>query len=186
MANSNFLPHVRNSQAANNAWEPVVGSQFAVYLMPPSGVSDATILTEHVRKIDGFFVEKQANVIQRNFQTQVINYDSNDKQNGGEFTISFQLFLNDANDNYVRRILKEWFRKKYNPITGERGLKKDYIGQVTCVRYNRDGSIYQQRTASFCFPSSDIPDMPADYSSNEGVDMDITFTADIIEDDGDA
>lgn len=184
MAN-NMLPHTRNSVAGNNCYEPVVPSQFAVYLMPPSGVSDATILTEHVQSIEGFFTEYQGEIINQKFQTATRNYDSNNKRTDGQFTIVFSLNLDDANDNYVRRIIKEWCRKKWNPITGVRGLKKDYIGQVTCVRYNRDGSIYQQRTASFCFPSGDLPDMGANYGEHDPITLSMEFTADVIEDDGD-
>ena len=184
MAN-NSLPHYRNSTASNNNFEPVVGSQFQCYLMPPSGVSDATILTEHVRSVsDSFFTEYQGNVLEQNgFQTTQRRYDSNQKQNGGTFQIVFSLNLDDSNDNYVYRIIREWFRKKWDPTTGTRGLKKDYIGQITVVKYNRDGSIYQQRTASFCFPSGDLQGLEANYGSNDPQELTVEFTADIIEDD---
>lgn len=186
MAN-NALPHFRNSVASNNMFEPVVPSQFQCYLMPPSGVSDATILTEHVRSVsDSFFVEYHGDPIEQQYQTTQRRYDGNAKQNGGNFSIVFSLNLNDSNDNYVYRIIREWYRKCFDPTTGTRGLKKDYVGQITVVKYNRDGSIYQQRTASFCFPSSDLQGLEANYGSNDPQELTVQFTADIIEDDSES
>lgn len=178
----NFLPHTRNAQAGNNAWEAVVPSQFAVYLMPPAAVGDATILTEHVISISGLFIEYQGNVITQQFQMATRSYDSNDKQTFYDITINFSLNLNDANDNYVYNILQRWSRLKWDPTTGKRGLKKDYIGQLTGVKYNRDGSIYQQRTAFQCFPSSDLPDLNGDYTAHDPQQCEMTFRADWVED----
>ena len=133
------LPHTLNSQAGANMWEPVVGSQFHVYLLPPVGIANAAILTEHVKNINGLFIEQGGETaIEQTYQTAKRSYDSNEKETVYNITITFSLNLNDANDNYVYNIMKYWSRKKYNPMTGERGLKKDYTGSIVGIKTYRD------------------------------------------------
>lgn len=178
----NFLPHTRNSKAGSQAWEPVVGAYFAVYLMPPTGVSDATILTEHVKSIGGLFINPSEDAIEQQFQQAKRSYAGANANTTYDIEIVFSMNLNDANDNYVHRIIMEWSRKKWDERTGRRGLKKDYMGQIVGVKYNRDGSIYQQRTACQAWPKGDIPDLNGDYSAADPQDLTITFRADWVED----
>lgn len=179
----NLLPHTKNSRAGANMFEPVIPSQFAVYLMPPAAVGgDTTLFTEHVKNIEGLFVEFQGNVVEQQFQMAKRSYDSNDKQTVYDINITFTLNLNDANDNYIYTMMRNWSRLKWDPTTGRRGLKKDYVGQLCGVKYNRDGSIFWQRTAYQCFPNSDLADLVGDYSSHEPQELPMTFRADWVED----
>lgn len=177
------LPHTRNSLAGANMLEPVVGSLFAAYLFPPTSVSgDPLILSEHVRNVTGLFEDKVGDqVITQKFQTATRTYDSNDKGDTSyTFTMTFTLNLNDANQNYVYKILRNWGRKKYNPLTGQRGTKRNYVGTIVVQKTDRDGNIFIQRTAIQCFPSSNIPDLDNNYDSHEAQTIEITFIADYV------
>lgn len=177
------LPHTKESKAGANAYEPVVGSQFHVYLIPPADIVDSAILTEHVRNIEGMFIEKGGDsVTEQKYQTASRNYDSNEKETFYNISINFSLNLDDKNQNYVYEVLKKWSRKRYNPLTGERGLKKDYVGQIVGIKYNRDGSIFWQRTAFQVFPKTNLPDLPGNYEEHSAQELQVEFVADWVED----
>jgi hypothetical protein len=177
------LPHTINSKAGANAWEPVIGSQFQVYLIPPVGVSNASILTEHVKNIQGMFVENGGeSSVEQQYQTAKRSYDSNEKETVYNIQITFTLNLNDDNDNYVYSTIKKWSRKRFNPMTGERGLKKNYIGSIVGVKFNRDGSIFWERTAHQAYVNSNIPDLPGDYGSHEPQEIEVAFRSDWVTD----
>lgn len=182
MAKQN-LPHTRNSAAGANMWEPVVASQFMVYLIPPAGVSGGAILTEHAKNVTGMFVENSGEgETTQTYQMATRSYDSNEKTTTYDIGITFSLNLNDANQNYVYETIKAWQRKRWNPLTGERGLKKDYVGTITAEKYRRDGAIFWRRTAHQCWPKSNIPDIGGDYSSHDAQEIEITFRADWVTD----
>lgn len=183
MSTKQNLPHTRNSVAGANMYEIITGSQFMAYLIPPTGVSGGAILTQHVKNITGLFVEKGGeNTVTQNFQTAKRSYDSNEKETTYDIEITFTLNLNDANQNYVYETIKAWSRKKYNPMTGERGLKKDYVGSIIGERYRRDGSIFWRRTAHQAFVASDLKDLECDYESNDPQELAVTFRADHVTD----
>lgn len=182
MAKQN-LPHTRNSEAGANMYEPVIGSQFMVYLIPPTGVSGGAILTQHAKNITGMFVESAGeSLTEQKYQTATRSYDSNEKTTTYDITIVFTMNLNDANQNYVYNTLREWNRKRWNPLTGERGLKKDYVGTITAEKYNRDGSIFWRRTAHQAFPKSNLPDLQGDYTSHEAQEVEVQWRADYVTD----
>jgi len=183
MPNKINLPHTRESKAGANMFEPVIPSQFHVYLIPPAGVANAPILTEHVKNITGMFIENGGeSSVEQYYQTAKRSYDSNEKETVYNITITFTLNLDDANQNYVYEILKAWSRKKYNPMTGERGLKKDYVGSIVGIKYNRDGSIFWERTAHQAYINSNLSDLQGDYGSHEPQELEVTFRADFVTD----
>lgn len=182
MAKQN-LPHTRNSEAGANMYEPVIPSQFMAYFVPPTGVSGGAILTQHVNSITGLFVENSGeNVITQNYQMATRSYDSNEKTTTYDIQIEFSMNLNDANQNYIYNTIRDWQRKRWNPLTGERGLKKDYVGSITGEKYRRDGAIFWRRTAYQAFPMSNIPDLEANYTNHEPQAIQITWRADIVDD----
>lgn len=182
MAKQN-LPHTRNSSAGANMWEPVIASQFMVYLMPPTGVNGGGILTQHARNVTGLFVENSGEgVAEQQYQMATRSYDSNEKTTTYDVTINFSMNLNDANQNYVYNTLRDWNRKRWNPLTGERGLKINYCGTITAEKYNRDGSIFWRRTLHQAWPKNNMPDLAGDYASHEPQELEIQFRGDYVTD----
>ena len=173
------LPHLRSSEAGVNMYEPIVGSQFMLYLVPPAGVTGSVVLTEHVKSITGMFDEPGGEgITEQVYQTSKRSYDSNEKNTTRNVDVIFTLNLNDANQNYVYNTMKQWSRLRYNPETGERGLKRNYTGAIVGIRYNRDGSIFWERTLHQCFVASNFPDLPADYGQNDAQELTVTFRSD--------
>lgn len=182
MAKQN-LPHTRNSEAGANMYEPIIASQFMVYLLPPEGISGGSILTQHVQSISGLFVEKGGDSItEQGFQTAQRSYASTEKTTTYDVEVAFSLNLNNNAENYVYNTLRAWSRRKYNPLTGEMGLKKDYVGSLVGEKFRVDGTIFWRRTLHQAWLQSDIPDLDGDYGTHDAQSITVTFRGDFITD----
>lgn len=186
MANSSF-PHVVQSTAAVNRYEPVVGSNFNAqfvlngYLLEKLG--DYSFLKQYVRSVSNMFIEYTGNVIEAGYKTTRFRYDSNEKQTYYEIEVSFHNFLDNDSKQFVYNALVAWSRIKYNPLTGEKTMKRDYADAcLVCEKFNRDGTIYWRRIAHNIFPMSDFTDQVSDYTSNDPQELQVTFNADYVSD----
>jgi len=186
-ANKMAFPHITGSTAGVNRYEPVVGSNFNCHFVVMNklreALGDITFLREYVKSVNGLFVEYAGNAIEAGYKTIKFRYDSNEKQTYWDVEISFFNFLDNESRALVLNTLLAWSRFKYNPLTGEKTLKKDYAdASIVAEKYNRDGTIYWRRIAHNVFPMSDIPDQGADYTAHEMVELQVTFNADYVTD----
>ena len=182
-----IFPHVVQSTAAVNRYEPVVSSnynaQFILEGYLKEKLGDYGFLKEYVKSVNGLFVEYAGNLVEAGYKTTTFRYDSNEKQTYYEIEVSFHNFLDNESKQFVYNSLVAWSRIKYNPLTGEKSMKRDYANASLVVeKYNRDGTIYWRRIAHNIFPSSDFPDQGADYSSHDAVELTVTFNADYVSD----
>ena len=96
-----------------------------------------------------------------------------------DVTISFTLNLNDANQVYTYKTLRDWYKLVYDPETGEMGLKKDYVGTIIIVQYNRAGDIFRKLTLLDVFPTgAPVPFDALSYDANDPMTMDFTIRCD--------
>ena len=173
------LPHFLNSKAATKYYEPFYQNLFEVTVLPPATVSGGSILIEHINKISGLLQDKGSDKIEQKYKFATRSYAAGvPTVTTNDLTLSFSLNLNDANELYVYKTIRDWFRVVYNPLTGEQGLKKDYVGTLIVTNYNRKGDIFWQRTFHDCFPTGDIPELGLDYGGGDKVDMDVQFRSD--------
>lgn len=151
------LPHIQNSAAGRNLYDPVHTNIFEVYFTLPGGLKnesitidnqDITILmTEHVLKVSGLDALHAAPGIgQQKFMGTDRTY-INPKMDSthAEISIDFSLNLSNANDNYIYNIFRKWLALGYNVTTGERHLKSDYTADwmKICIG-NRQGDIFHE------------------------------------------
>lgn len=181
------FPHVTNSTAAANMYEPVVPSNFLGTFVLMGSLKDAlgdyTFLSEYIKSIGGLFIEKSANTIEAGYQTTKFRYDSNEKETFYEIEVAFHNFLDNDNRMLVYNALAAWSRQKYNPLTGEKTLKKHYANAcLVGEKFQRDGTIFWRRIAHNIFPMSDIGDQNGDYASHDMQELTITFNADYVSD----
>lgn len=176
-----MLNHVKNSEAGRKNWEPHVDSLFKVTFIPPSGVSNYELLTEQVTSAQGWKSPGPA-AVQQSFQQSRRSYASVEVDNTQDVTFSFELNLNDEFQNVVYNTIMEWRDLIHNPQTGERGLKKDYVGTIIVESYAADGTIYWVRKLKNAFPTGDLSGIGQnDYSSSEPVKLEQAFRADYYE-----
>lgn len=173
------LPHYLNSKASTKYFEPYYTNLFEVNILPPPTVTGGSILLEHVNKISGLQQDRGSAPIEQKYKFATRTYASGvPTQTYTDLAIEFSLNLNDANELYVYKTLRNWWRLVYNPLTGEQGLKKDYVGTVVVTNFNRKGDIFWQRTFHSCTPTEDMPELAADYSSGDPVNMEVKWRSD--------
>ena len=173
------LPHYQNSKASSKWYEPFYQNLFEVTVIPPATVSGGSILLEHVNKISGLTQDRGSEAVQQAYKFAKRSYASGviaDTTN--DLKIEFSLNLSDSNELYVYKTLRDWQRLVFNPLTGEQGLKKDYIGTIIVTNYNRKGDIFWQRTFHDCFITGDLPEFGLDYGAGEVLALEVGFKSD--------
>ena len=166
------LSHFLNSAAASKYYEPMYQNLFEVTIIPPAAVSGGSILIEHVNKIGGLNQDKGSEVIEQKYKWATRSYATGiPTATTTDLTLDFSLNLNDANELYVYKTIRDWFRIAYNPLTGQQGLKKEYVGSIIVTNFNRHGSIFWQRTFKSCIPKGDLPELALDYGGGEKIDL---------------
>jgi len=186
MASVSF-PHITQSTAAIQKFEPVVASNFNCHFVLAGNLKkklgDYTFLREYVKSVAGLFVEKSGGTIEGGFKTTKFRYDSNEKETFFDVAISFFNFLDDKSRMLVYNSLVAWSRFKYNPLTGEKTLKKDYANATIVVeKFNRDGTLYWRRMGYNVFPMNEFDDQPADYTAHDMIELAVTFNVDYVSD----
>ena len=174
------LPHYSQDQTSKKGknFEPVLNNMFEVTILPPDGVEGSGMLTQHVNTIGGLELHKELPEIVQKYKWSERKYSGTPEASTLEVTIQFSLNLNDANQMYLYKTMRQWYRLQYNPETGEHGLKKDYVGQLVIVQFNRAGDIFRKITLKDCFPKSALnPLSDMDYAGNEASTIDVVWVA---------
>lgn len=146
------LPHITNSQAGVNKYDPVHANIFEVYFSIPEAIraefgKDEALLTEHVLSISGLDnLTKAPEVSQQQFMGTSRSYiNPRLSDTHAEIGIKLSLNLRNATDNYIYKLFKAWAKLGYDISTGERHLKKDYCADWIKISIaNRVGDIYQE------------------------------------------
>jgi hypothetical protein len=181
------FPHVVESTAAINKYEPVVASNFNAHFVLmgklKQKLGDYSFLRQYVKSVTGLFIEYAANTTEAGYKTTKFRYDSNEKQTFYDVEIAFFNFLDNESKMLVYNALVALSRVKYNPLTGEKTNKDVYSdAELVVEKYNRDGTIYWRRIGHSLFPMSDLPDQIADYTSHDMQELTVTFNVDYVSD----
>jgi len=174
------LSHYLNNRASTKYYEPFYTNLFEVSIIPPPAVSGGDILLEHVNSIGGMLTDKGSEVIEQSYKWAKRSYASGiPTATTVDLAINFSLNFNDANELYVYKTIRDWWRLSHNPLTGEQGLKKDMVGTIVVTNFNRAGDIFWERTFHDCIPSGDLPEFAMDYGAGDALVFDgITWRCD--------
>lgn len=182
------LPHITNSEAGRNLYDPYHNCLFEVYFTLPAAIraqfgQDEALLTEHVVKIDGLEnLDKgpEASVEQK-FQGTTRTYLAPKIDNtSAELTVEFNLNLRNGVDNYIYKVFKAWKNLNYDLETGTIVLKKDYVAEWmrVCVA-NRAGDVIKEAIFKDVMLSGNVSGLDSlDYSNNEAVNITVKFKSD--------
>ena len=173
------LPHYNQSKASKNMYEPMHQNLFEVTFLK-SGLQGGQMLLEHVNTVGGLDgLNPAVEPVGQKYKFADRSYAGMPGQTFVDIAFNFSLNLNDANQAYVYKTLQAWYKDIYNPATGEMKLKKDYVGDIVIVEYNRAGDIYRKITLLDCFPATPPTGLDGrDYSSAEPLVADMTFRCD--------
>ena len=145
------LPHITNSQAGINRWDPAHSNLFEVYFTLPEALradfgQDEALITEHVKSITGLeAIHRTAETDQQKFMgTSRTFIKPGLDDTSAELTVIFTLNLRNGTDNFIYKLFKAWSRLGYDINTGAKVLKKDYCADwLRVVIGNRAGDIYE-------------------------------------------
>ena len=182
------LPHFKNSTAGPGKYEPIYLNQFEVIITPPPAVSGKigfgnNLMLEHVLKVTSLpeYAGSGSAVVIQNYKFSQRTYaPAKPAQTYHQFTIDFEVNLNNANDMYIYNALRAWADLIYNPLTGRQGLKTDYAdASIQVTQFNRAGLIFRDFMFSpvFIGPNK-MTETVLDYTSEGIYKLTAQFTAD--------
>jgi hypothetical protein len=145
------LPHIKNTQAGNNFYDPMHSSIFEVYFTLPTALQstfkdDEAILTEQVFSVSGLdALQKTVSAGQQKFLGVDVSYLNPVLDNTfAELQIVFNLNIRNATDAYVLKVLKAWGKLGYDLSDGTRTLMADYVADnLRIAEANRDGTVWR-------------------------------------------
>ncbi len=173
------LPHYTQSRASSQRYEPIQPNLFEVTVFSPLG-DDTGLLLEQVKTIGGLNnLNPAVDAIGQKYKFADRSFASMPGQTFMDLTVNFSLNLNEANENYIYNTFRNWYKIIYDPLTGEMGLKKDYVGSMIIVQYNRAGDIFRKITCKDVFPTGQ-PDFVDElsYETPDAVDLTMTYRCD--------
>lgn len=175
------LPHYSQDQTskAGRQFEPVQGNLFEVTILPPSGVADAPLLLQHVNTVSGLELYKAPGEVTQKYKFSARSYAGMPDDTTLTVGINFSLNLNEANQAYLYKTMRQWYNLAYDPQTGAMGLKKDYTGTIVIVQFNRAGDIYRTITLEDCWINSGLPfTNDLSYEAPEAATLEVTWKCD--------
>jgi hypothetical protein len=177
------LPHYNQDQTQrkNRNFEPVTPNLFEVTFIPPEPVQDGPLLLQHVNTVSGLGqLHPELPVIEQSNKWATRSFSSVPESTAIDITVNFSLNLNDSNQAYVYKTLRQWYRLQYNPETGEKGLKRNYVGTLIVTEFDSPGNVYRKVTLEDCFISSGLPfNAEQDYSNSEPATLEVTWRSDV-------
>lgn len=182
------LPHIQNSQAGRNKFDPVHQNIFEVRFTVPDAIrdqfgKDEVLPTEHVTKITGVggAINKAPNVQQQKFMGTDRSYIVPKLDNThAELEMEFTLNLRDDTDNYIYKIFRAWAALGYDVNTGSRALKRDYCADwLNIAVANRAGDIFHEIIFKDVMMNGDLSGYgDFDYETGDACTLSVKFVSD--------
>lgn len=182
------LPHITNSTAGVNLYDPVHKSIFEVYFTLPRALqnsnfgADSALLTEHVLTVSGLDALYRApEVDSQKFMGVDRSYI---KPTVGDtkanIEIEFSLNLRNQKDNYILKLFRAWAAIGHDISTGKRSLKKDYTAEWLKIAIaNRQGDVYQEITFKDVMINGALEfDGGLDYAADDALTLKVKFVSD--------
>lgn len=185
-SNITHLPHIKNTQAGNNYYDPMHASVYEVYFTLPDALrekfkEDEAILTEQVVSVNGLdALQKTVQAGSQRFLGVDVSYlNPTLESTYAELQIVFNLNIRNATDAYVLKVIKAWEKMGYDLTDGTRTLMKDYVADnLRIAEANRDGTVWR----SVIFHKVMITNVEGinelNYDNREARTLTVTFRAD--------
>lgn len=181
------LPHIKNSQAGVNRFDPVHKSIFEVYFTLPESLraefaKDEMVLTEHVLNIGGLDALYRAPEVdsQKFMGTDRSFIKPTIGETKANLEVDFSLNLRNGTDNYILKLFRAWAALGYDIKTGKRSIKKDYCADWLKVSIaNREGDIYQEIVFKDIMINGALEmDGTLDYTADDALTLKVKFVSD--------
>jgi hypothetical protein len=182
------LPHITNSEAGRNFYDPYHNCLFEVYFTLPAALvgqfgQDEGLITEHVQSIGGLdALDKGPDTVTQKYQGTTRTYVAPKMESTSADDISVVLSLNlrNSTDNYIYKLFKAWKNLNYDLETGTIVTKQNYTADWLriCIA-NRAGDVIREIVFKDVMLKGSIEGMSdLDYSNNEAVNITVHFASD--------
>lgn len=182
------LPHIQNSTAGRNKYEPINPNLFEVRFTLPEPLraefgKDELLLTEHVLEINGLAGLNRAPEVQgqkfmgttRSYITPALG------ETRYEIEVKFSLNLRNGIDNYIYKLFRAWAALGYDIHTGTKHLKVDYCADWMVVKHgNRVGDVFHEVVFKDVMINGDL-DYSAgalSYETTDPAELTVKFVSD--------
>lgn len=181
------LPHITNSRAGVNKYDPVFKSIYEVYFSLPEALrtqfgKDEALLTEHVLTIGGLGALNRApgTGTQKFMGTDRSFINPKLDNTRAEIEVKLSLNLRNATDNYIYKLFRAWAALGYDQNTGVRHLKKDCVAYYLKVSIaNQAGDIYHEVVFKDVMINGDMDGIAdLDYESSDALELTVKFVSD--------
>lgn len=178
-----YLPHFTQSEQSVNLDEPVYQSLFIAVVTLPASIQNGDTqkhLTAQLKSISGIVIDPGSDVVEQKYRGATRSFAGGvPSTTTVDLSLNFNLNLNGQNQLETYKLLQAWNTLIHNPLTGVKGLKKDYVGSISLAAYNRAGDIFMQADFPVAFLSGGLPEFSFDAEANDIISLDgITFRAD--------
>jgi hypothetical protein len=189
-----MLPHISQSAAGVNKYDPVYNNLFEVYFTIPQALQanfgqDVAILTQQVQSIGGLAtLDKGPDATEQKFMGTSRSYLNSKLDNTyHELTVKLALNLRNRTDNFVYNLFRAWNNLCYDKSTGITTLKGGDDGYsadwMKVVIANRGGDIFRQIIYKDIFMVSGISGFDElNYESQDLIQIEVKFRSDWADD----
>lgn len=166
----NALPHFKVSNTGLRSYEPIYSNIFDVKIVYPAAIrsavqEDSALILEGVISVKGLqTLEKSGGVLTQTFKGSQRSFSKGMTENTFvDFSIAFEVNLNDENQMYTYNALRAWCDLVYNPLTSSQSPARVYKGtaedptQVIIQNYSKDFKMIREVTLTQCFPIEPLP-----------------------------
>lgn len=170
------LPHYTNVKPAQNLEEPLYLNLFDVQFQLPPAINGGETLTTFAKTVNLPLHPALEEVVQR-YKYSTRSYTSFPADTSAEFSITFNVNVNDANSAYVFKTLTELYKLSFNPATGEMTRKIDHVATITVDIHNKLGEILRRVVLKDC-ELRGIDEMSLDWESADAFEVSTTWKTD--------
>lgn len=173
------LPHYTQAKASIQKFEPVYQNLFEVTILTPLN-QDSSLILQHVKSIGGLNnLNPSVDAVGQKYKFADRSYAGMPGQTFADLTLAFTVNLNDANQAYMYKYMRDWYKLTYDPLTGEMGIKVNYTGTMIVVQYNRRGDVFRKITFKDCFPTGQPSFIDSlAYETSEPAEVEMTIRSD--------
>ena len=181
------LPHIQNSTAGRNKFEPVYQNLFQVKFTLPEALraefgKDELLLTEHVLSINGLDgLNRVPAPVEQKFMGTTRSYAGSKLDSTAyEIEVKFTINLRNAIDNYIYELFRAWAALHYDIHTGAKDLKVGYTADWLSVAVgNRIGDVFHEVVFKDVFLGGDIQYISElNYDTGEPAELSVKFRSD--------
>lgn len=174
------LPHWNNARASYNYYEPIFQNQFEVLITPPPVITqNIDLLVEHVLTVQGIPEITPPGVVEQKYKFATRSYSAAKPENTvADLEIKFTVNLNEDNNMYIYNILRAWADLHYDPLTGRQGIKRDYVGEMAIVIYNKKQEIFREFKFVSVIMRDKLTPQTLDYNTEQLYEVSAKFRSD--------